>query len=97
MLGYHPGDIERGHNEAGDPVVIRGVKTTARQTELRFRFSMLEEVGKFLRQIGFADDFKQDKVSTAYDLIKRYGSSLACKHWLEKYTKKDGFEFQTVI
>lgn len=85
-LGYDPSGITTGY-KAGVSHPIRGVCYTAKETEWQFRIVRLGEVEKFLSQIGFADNVKQEKASTAFRLVKKYGAFTASSYWAKNYAK----------
>jgi intein-encoded DNA endonuclease-like protein len=86
-MGYHPTRITVGY-KAGASHSIRGVSYATKETEWQFRIARLEEVRRYLAEIGFADSAKQDKALSAFQYIHRYGSRKAAELWTASFKKQ---------
>ena len=88
-LAYHPTSITRG-DRPGLARVIAGHPILTTRTEWQFRIARIKEVGRFLGEIGFADNEKQRKSADALELICNDSPDVAVRKWKEKYVKIRG-------
>ncbi|HME19365.1 MAG TPA: LAGLIDADG family homing endonuclease [Nitrososphaerales archaeon] len=80
--GFHPGRI-RLNTAEGDMTNV-GV---ARKTVMVFNLSRVEEVRRFVKEVGFADSEKQGKLTEAISLLDKIGRNAAVAIWLRHYHK----------
>jgi intein-encoded DNA endonuclease-like protein len=70
---------------------VEGRKVRFKKATYQLKIDRLEQLALFAKRIGFKIERKQEKLTDATRLIKRYSSWGATEHWLELYEKKNGF------
>ena len=81
-LGFSPGKL-RLNTAEGDKTSV-GI---ARKNTMVFSLSRLQDVRRFVEEIGFADSEKSDKLKEAISILDKVGRNAAVFEWLRGYRK----------
>jgi hypothetical protein len=83
-MGYHPTRI-RTSEIVGTERIIGGVATVVNKPCWQTKIVRVGEIDRFLSEIGFADQVKQEKATRARFLMEKHGTKEAAQKWREEY------------